>query len=455
MVTIVQFYFTIIILTLFTHNKTYVSLKIFKAICKNKMSVPSKENKPSKLLSVEENRLVFSLLGKKRLSQCTAVAEVFMADPPHFSKWNRFGMGVLCFIKDSMKRSYFMRLYCLRRKQTIWEQEIYDELAFLQPRPYLIIFEGQPSIVCINFASDAEAEKFAMLLQKYVLNRQKKVTSVRPAASTYVDQSIVKEIPDVIIGQKHKVQKKRGLKKADIGAPTNFVHLESGSRDIRLRKFLEETTGGNDGRDKQLSKFLEEAGVTPRMLNNRKTRDAVQSFIQDNQVLEKIQGDSTIFNRPAPQAPLSPPIPPRPSSKNDIVNQVRSASAPPPPPPPSINFSEMFDIQLPPIGEYESVANASHQPDLLSEIQKGFQLKPVDPQPQKSGHSDGRCNLLQDIQRGVTLKAPKARREDSPRPKDETHDLAKAMHEALNVILNANQNSSDEEVDDSFDNWDE
>lgn len=426
------------------------------------MSATAKKSSPSHLLSVEENELVFSLLEKKRLSQCTVVAEIFTADPPHFSHWDRFGMGVLCFVKDNIKRSYFMRLYCLRRKQTIWEHEIYDELAFSKPRPYLIIYEGQQSIICINFASDAEAEKFAMLLQKYVETRQKKITSrqsVKRAPSVFVNQSVVKEIPDVKIGKKDKITKKKGIKKADIGFPSGFVHLESGSRDNGMTQLLKGTSFQNDSSQLIVKKLLDEAGVTPRMLNNRKTRDAVRSFIEENQVYEKIQINT--FSRPAPQVPMTPPpIPVRPRSniKNDFINEVRDTPAPPPPPPIPINISEMFDMHLSPIGEHETVANTfEQQPDLLSEIQRGIKLNPIaDNQMQKpSSHSDGRCDLLQDIQRGIQLKAVKARREDSPRPKDETHDLAKAMHQALNVILNANHNSSDEEVDDSFDHWDE
>lgn len=412
------------------------------------MSVPPKQSKSSKILSVEENSFVFSLLGKNCLSQCTAVAELFTADPPQFSYWNRFGMGVLCFVKDSEKRSYFMRLYCLRRKQTIWEHEIYDELTCLQPRPYLIMFEGQPSIICLNFASEAEADKFSMLLQRYLQNRQKKIIARqsvrRPAPSMFLDQSVVKEIPDVIIGQKEKVRQRRGIKKEDIGKPSNFVHLESGSRDNRLRHLLENTSE-NNGRDKRLSKFLDEAGVTPRMLNNRKTREAVRSFIEENQVLKKIQGDPVAFQRPAPSVP---PIPPRPRSKHD-------APVPPPPPPVPLNFTDNLDIQLPPIGENETYASSYDKPDFLSEIQKGKELKPVQSQIQIPSVNDGRCDLLLDIQRGIQLKSVKARREDSPMPKEETHDLARAMHKALNVILVANHNSSDEEVDSSFDNWDE
>lgn len=426
------------------------------------MSKPAKENKSSKLLTPEENQLVFSLIGKKRLSQSTSVVELYMADPPHYSQWSRYAMGVLCFIKDNIRRSYFMRLYCLKQNHQIWEHEIYDELQFCQPRPYLLIFEGSPSIICINFVSEVEAEKFGLLLYRYLENRKKKVgknSIVRTPTSTYVDQSIVKDIPDVIVKSQDKVKRKRGIRKEDIGLPTNFVHLESGTRDTRLKEFLERPTEARNDTDQKLDEFLQQAGVTKRMLSNRKTREAVQSFIEENQVLEKIHRHHSTVIRPAPKAPhpapKAPQIPARPGTliEKSFVNKMQIS--PPPPPPTPIMTDTFTNHQLSPIDENESVS--SNRSDFLSEIHNGFELKSVSVSTQEKTYSDPRNELLEQIRGNrIQLKSVKERRDDSPRPKDQTHDLARAMHDALNVILVANQNSSDEEMDDeTFDNWDD
>ncbi|XP_063703774.1 actin nucleation-promoting factor WASL-like [Culicoides brevitarsis] len=402
------------------------------------MSLQPRENRSSKLLSIEENTLVFSLLGERRISQCTTVVQLFVANPPSFSRWTFLSMGVLCFVKDGIKRSYFLRLYCIKRRQAIWEQEIYNEFTFTQPRRYLIVFESDASIVCLNFASDDESTKLGILLQKYLENRREKLANRSTAkSSVFVDQKVVKEIPEVIVGKKEAKKAKRKISKADIGNPTNFVHVESGSRDNRLKILLGGKVEHNEIPLQRLSKFLDTAGVTPRMLDNRKTRDAVQSFIEENQLLLKI-------SRPAPTIPtIPPPIPEDPPNLAPIT-KTQNILAPPPPPPPPLMPNLLEAPMMPTIQEKPS--------NLLSEIEKGIKLTKVEPVQRDGGRND----LLQDIQRGFDLKPAKDRqRKISPIPLDESSDLANAMKKALDVILTANYNSDsdDEEIYESFDKW--
>ena len=74
---------------------------------------------------------------------CTAVAQLFITEPPAHSHWKKRNTGALCFIKDSAKRSYYCRLYCLLRNELVWEQEMYDSIDITLPRPYLINMEGE------------------------------------------------------------------------------------------------------------------------------------------------------------------------------------------------------------------------------------------------------------------------------------------------------------------------
>jgi len=70
---------------------------------------PTPENKPSYLLSHDENRQLFNLIGTKCKSLASAVVQVYFADPPGRNQWNKRYCGVICFIKDNIKRSYFLR----------------------------------------------------------------------------------------------------------------------------------------------------------------------------------------------------------------------------------------------------------------------------------------------------------------------------------------------------------
>lgn len=96
-----------------------------------------------KFLSAHENGLVFQLVGRNCLSQCTSIVQLFQSAAPKHSKWLKKYTGALCFVKDSIKRSYYFRLYCLIRHELMWEQEIYDAIKLSKPRPYLLTFEGQ------------------------------------------------------------------------------------------------------------------------------------------------------------------------------------------------------------------------------------------------------------------------------------------------------------------------
>jgi len=70
-------------------------------------------NAPSILLSDEENELLFTLVGSRRQSKASAVVQMFHAQADSRDSWTKFRTGVVCFIKDNPKKSYYIRLYDL------------------------------------------------------------------------------------------------------------------------------------------------------------------------------------------------------------------------------------------------------------------------------------------------------------------------------------------------------
>jgi neural Wiskott-Aldrich syndrome protein len=160
----------------------------------------SKTNKSSMLLSQEENELVFSMLGRKcqvnilRLShffgtpiiiryhlfyllfqtQFTSVVQLFTTSAPAHSHWIKRHTGVLCFVKDSSKRSYFCRLYCLVRGELVWEQEMYDSIEIIKPRAFLLTFEGQEGVIAFNFVSEDETDGFCNVVKTTMANRNRR-----------------------------------------------------------------------------------------------------------------------------------------------------------------------------------------------------------------------------------------------------------------------------------------
>uniref|UniRef100_A0A182KBA6 WH1 domain-containing protein n=1 Tax=Anopheles christyi TaxID=43041 RepID=A0A182KBA6_9DIPT len=120
-------------------------------------STASKANRPSTLLTNEENDQLFRLLGRRCQSLSTAIVQLYTTQSPAHASWVKRCTGALCFIKDNIRKSYYFRLYCLKANQMVWEQELYEKIEVTQPKPYLITFEGQDGIVAFNFATEDEA----------------------------------------------------------------------------------------------------------------------------------------------------------------------------------------------------------------------------------------------------------------------------------------------------------
>lgn len=73
----------------------------------------------------------------------TAIIQLFVTSPPDHSSWIKHESGVLCFVKDNGKRSYFFRIYCPIRKRLVWQQELYNNIEYKSPTKYLHTFEAE------------------------------------------------------------------------------------------------------------------------------------------------------------------------------------------------------------------------------------------------------------------------------------------------------------------------
>jgi hypothetical protein len=115
------------------------------------------ENKPSNLLSKEENDIIFALLGKKCNTLSTAVVQLLLTEGPYHTKWQIRCTGVVCFVKDNPKRSYFIRVFDFDKRCLVWEQELYTTFEYKTPRPFFHTFEAHDCMAGLNFANEMEA----------------------------------------------------------------------------------------------------------------------------------------------------------------------------------------------------------------------------------------------------------------------------------------------------------
>ncbi|XP_053682613.1 actin nucleation-promoting factor WASL isoform X2 [Sabethes cyaneus] len=335
----------------------------------------SKANRPSQLLTNDENEQLFSLLGRRCQTQCTAVVQLYMTQSPAHASWVKRWTGALCFIKDNIRKSYFFRLYCLKTNRLVWEQELYDKIDVTKPKPFLIVFEGQDGIVAFNFATEDEATAFMSTTSSTVNNRNRRrddrikrnstrkdppparpppvsnqnnafndntvtlrnkpsfISSTPAFANTgYQPQQQLQpqQQPQYYQRSANKNKGKARLRKEDIGMPSNFKHLTHVGWS---------PTSGFDlkGEEETLKPFLEKAGVRDQHLKDRETREFIYDFIQNHKVLDTMKYEQSGNRKQKPPAP--PPVPIRNHQEQQQQQQQQQINGnnqqrnPPPPPP--------------------------------------------------------------------------------------------------------------------------
>lgn len=139
-------------------------------------------NQTSKLLNSEESSVLFRLVGNKCSSLATTVAQVLIAPAP-YTKWTIKCTGVLTFIKDNPKRSYYIRVYDIKTGGLIWEQEIYNQFKYYPKTPFFHTFEADNSPAGLNFANEDEASDFAAAVSAKLHERKQRRDERRRQAS--------------------------------------------------------------------------------------------------------------------------------------------------------------------------------------------------------------------------------------------------------------------------------
>ncbi|KAM7081604.1 LOW QUALITY PROTEIN: actin nucleation-promoting factor WAS [Ciconia maguari] len=136
---------------------------------------PGGDNVPSGLLQQQENLRLFDLLGRKCVTLATAVVQLVVAEPgARGGPWAKRGCGVACLVRDSPRRSYFIRLYCLAAGSLWWEQELHGEMGYAAPTPFFHTFASHEGRAGLNFADEGEAAAFEGTVQERLRRRQQR-----------------------------------------------------------------------------------------------------------------------------------------------------------------------------------------------------------------------------------------------------------------------------------------
>ncbi|KAM3870455.1 WASP like actin nucleation promoting factor a [Diretmus argenteus] len=306
-------------------------------------------NVGSILLTPQENDCLFSYLGRKCITLCSAVVQVYMVD--RSATWLKRCCGVACLVKDNPQRSYYIRVFDIKEGRTMFEQELYTNFSVSSSRSYFMSFAGDTCQVGLNFASEEEAKRFRVAVNDLLGRRQRKTEKrCEPANGLALHMATVDiknpEINNVRFHNSHGQQthqqqqqsyhinnmlshgglvrkdkktkgKKKKLTKADIGTPSNFQHIGHVGWDPNTGFDL-------NNLDPELKNLFDMCGISEAQLKDKETSKVIYDFIEKKGGVEAVKNELRRQAPPPPPTRGGPPPPPPPHS-----------SAPPPPPPPS------------------------------------------------------------------------------------------------------------------------
>uniref|UniRef100_A0A8C7JY78 Wiskott-Aldrich syndrome protein-like n=1 Tax=Oncorhynchus kisutch TaxID=8019 RepID=A0A8C7JY78_ONCKI len=455
---------------------------------------------PSSLLSSQENERLEDLLGRRCASLATAVVQLYMALPHSPTCWSLQHTGVACFTKDNPRRSYFIRLFDVKKGQLTWEQELYNQMVYHSPRPFFHAFAADDCQVGLNFVNEQESETFLCAVEDKINQRNRQGQTPIPTdpickhtilaspsvatidiqnpdiqASRYRSVTPVPAPAFVSKGKKDKKKDKRKgskLSKADIGAPSGFTHVSHVGWDP-------------NNLDPDLKKLLSCAGISEAELKDEETSQLIQQVIENSGGMEAVkkamhtdpelppgrQGSlpplpGSCSSSPAPPPPrggrsgplLPPPGQPGRGPPPSHPPQSRGALPPPPPssgrgglppPPPSVSYTSPPPPPPPP-------PPPGHQRSMPAPA------PPPPPAPASTGGCEGvgRGALLDQIRLGRKLKNVTDSPE-SPPPADTDSEgivgaLMMVMQKRSKVIHSSDEGEEEGGYDDEDDDeWDD
>ncbi|CAL1534562.1 unnamed protein product, partial [Lymnaea stagnalis] len=436
-------------------------------------------NCPSLLLQDNENESLFEAMGRLCVTLATGVVQLYLADQNDRNKWTKRFCGVACFVKDSSKKSFFIRVFDIKKHQMIWEQELYTQFTYKTPREYFHTFEADTCQAGLNFASEDEAAKFKRVVEGKMTERLKKkqekqtgkrrTVAQRPGMDANSPPALVPMRPNVSSapalqpvnlntdlnrsnnnintagtikkGKESKKDAKKKLTKEDIGAPSNFVHLSHLGWDP-------EKGFDMNNLEPEMRNLFQSVGIAQDQEVDKETVDFIYDFVEKHGGMDAVKkefGGSKSMPPPPPpgsrmNAPPPPPNrtpgPPPPPSRvgptapppptRAVPAPPRAAAPPPPPPsrqmptPPRAPFSAP---PLPPPNPPPAMSAPPPPPPA-----GGPPPPPPPPPPPSSaaGGGDSRGQLLSAIRSGAQLK-PAAPNADGPKPGDSRDDLLNAI----------------------------
>ncbi|XP_065103135.1 uncharacterized protein wasa [Paramisgurnus dabryanus] len=317
----------------------------------------TQESVGSSLLKPQENERLEELLGRRCVSLSSAVVQLLMALPSDPNRWTPQQSGVVCFVKDSPQRSFFIRLYDIKAGTLVWEQEIYNQLMYQRVKPFFHTFAGDDCQVGLNFADVTEADSFFNVVDDKINQRNNRIDKQQRKGSDTRDSGAVRPLPPPPNGvgtptmpplvpinvqnqvppakskkdKKEKKEKEKKNKKKDkekggkllkreIGAPSGFTHVSHLGM-------------GGESLDPDLKKILSCAGISEADMNDSETSQLIYDVIERSGGMEAIKkaAHQQESSRPPVPGGHRGSLPPVPGGHSSAPSPCQGRSLPPVP----------------------------------------------------------------------------------------------------------------------------
>ncbi|CAL9703914.1 unnamed protein product [Knipowitschia caucasica] len=228
----------------------------------------------SDLLTMREKAVLRSLIQPNCELMKSTVAQVLQSQeqPEEALAWSRPMCGVLCVIKDQSLNTHFLRLFCLKNAELLWEHEVYVPFQYNASCSYFHSFPADGHHTGFNFADETEAEEFHFSVE----NIRKKQDTIS-FENTSKRNKLSPEIADI---REKLLQTERRIS-APAVAPKATAAIHSGERMSSLLQAGEP--------DSLLKRLMSRSRLSEEELMTRSVSDIVDHIIAESGGVQAIQ----------------------------------------------------------------------------------------------------------------------------------------------------------------------
>ena len=179
------------------------------------------------------------------------------------------------------------------KRRQIWEQEVFNEMTYKAPMTCFHTFEADSSMAGIYFADEREGAHFLSAVNfrlSKIQNRESR-RSVRPSRSPQPESKFqsggphlmpIKEPAEPMMEKKKAKKKakkapdKPRITKADIGMPTNFMHVKG----VKSTQAGMEMVDNTSNVDEAVRELLSVSGLDASVLRDPQKKKEIYNFVE-------------------------------------------------------------------------------------------------------------------------------------------------------------------------------